>query len=46
MTDTDKKILDTFKELLPELSDPDKEKVLAFGEGMAFVINQNKEKTA
>ena len=42
MSDKGKKILETFKRIIPDLSDLDKEKLLAFGEGMAFKVNQQK----
>lgn len=42
MSEKEKKILDTFGKAVPGLSDLEKEKLLAFGEGMAFVIDQRK----
>ena len=36
MSEKDKKIMDTFARVIPNLSDLEKEKLLAFGEGMAF----------
>lgn len=36
MTEKEVKILETFGKVIPELSDLEREKLLAFGEGMAF----------
>lgn len=36
MSEREKQILDTFGAIIPNLSELDKEKLLAFGEGMAF----------
>ena len=36
MSDKEREILDVFKKLVPVLTDFEKEKLLAFGEGMAF----------
>lgn len=44
MSDNEKKILDTFSEVLPQLDEREKERLLAFGEGMAFKANADKEK--
>lgn len=44
MSDNEKKILDTFSEVLPQLNESEKERLLAFGEGMAFKANADKEK--
>lgn len=46
MSDKGKKILDTFGRIIPDLSELDKEKLLAFGEGMAFKVDQQKKKDA
>ena len=43
MSEKEQKILDTFRKTLPELSDLEKEKLLSFGEGMAFVVKRGKE---
>lgn len=40
MSEKDKKIMETFARILPGLSDLEKEKLLAFGEGMAFKAAQ------
>lgn len=42
MSDKGKKILDTFKKIVPELTESEKERLLAFGEGMAFKAEQQK----
>ena len=43
MSDKEKQIIDTFGKLIPTLSELDKEKLLAFGEGMAFKASQQQE---
>ena len=40
MSEKEKRILDTFEKIMPDLTELDKEKLLAFGEGIAFKINQ------
>ena len=42
MSDKDKRIMETFARLIPQLSDMEKEKLLAFGEGMAFKADQQR----
>lgn len=42
MSDKGKQILDTFSKAIPGLSEIEKEKLLAFGEGMAFVVKQRR----
>jgi len=42
MTESEKKILDTFIKIIPQLSSGDKERLLAFGEGMAFKVEQQR----
>lgn len=45
MSEKEKKILKTFEKVLPEMSEIEKEKLLSFGEGMAFMKDkENKEK--
>lgn len=39
MGEKEKKILGTFKWVIPHLSDVEKEKLLAFGEGLGFAVN-------
>lgn len=44
MSEKEKKILETFEKVLPEMSEIEKEKLLSFGEGMAFMKDkENKE---
>ena len=42
MSEKDKKIMDTFGEIVPHLSELDKEKLLAFGEGMALMADRRR----
>lgn len=42
MSEKDKKIMETFGKVIPKLSDLEKEKLLAFGEGMAFKSDQQR----
>lgn len=44
MTDKERKILETFGKVVPTLSDFEKEKLLSFGEGMAFVKDKERER--
>lgn len=45
MSEKEEKILKTFEEILPEMSEMEKEKLLSFGEGMAFMKDKdNKDK--
>lgn len=47
MSDKEREILDVFKKLVPVLTDFEKEKLLAFGEGMAFkAAQQQKDSTS
>lgn len=43
MTEKGKQILDLFEKIVPNLSDVEIEKLLAFGEGMAFKVQQEKQ---
>lgn len=45
MSDKEKQILETFEKVLPELSEMEREKLLSFGEGMAFMKERQKEST-
>lgn len=45
LTDSERKILETFKEAFPELSEDQKNKLLWFGEGMAFKAESEDRKT-
>ena len=40
MSEKGKQILETFSKAIPDLSEMEKEKLLAFGEGMAFMVDQ------
>lgn len=43
MSEKEKQILDTFKKVVPDLNDSEKERLLAFGEGMAFKTEMTKK---
>ena len=43
MTEQDKKIIETFVQILPNLTESDKQRLLWFGEGMAFKAESLKE---
>ncbi|MBS5145948.1 MAG: hypothetical protein KHY89_10720 [Butyricicoccus pullicaecorum] len=40
MSEKDLKIMDIFARTIPKMSEIEKEKLLSFGEGMAFMIDQ------
>lgn len=42
MSEKERKILETFEKMIPNMSDMEKEKLLSFGEGMAFMKAQEK----
>lgn len=44
MSEKGKQILETFSKAIPSLSEMEKEKLLAFGEGMAFMVDQRMKK--
>lgn len=44
MTEKEKAILTVFGKIVPDLSDIEKEKLLAFGEGMAFKAQRQSSK--
>lgn len=46
MSEREQKILETFGKVLPELSDLEREKLLSFGEGMAFAKGAAETETA
>lgn len=47
MSEKEKKILETFEKVIPDLTEMEKEKLLSFGEGMAFMKDkQAKQNTA
>lgn len=41
MSEKEKEILSTFEKVIPNLTEMEKEKLLSFGEGMAFKTLQN-----
>ena len=43
MSEKEKKILETFGKVIPDLSEMEKEKLLSFGEGMAFMKDRKKK---
>lgn len=43
MSEKEKKILETFGKVIPDLSEMEKERLLAFGEGIAFKNEQIKK---
>lgn len=43
MSEKEKKILETFGKVIPDLSEMEKEKLLSFGEGMAFMKGKKKK---
>lgn len=43
MSEKEKKILEIFKKMVPDLSEMEKEKLLSFGEGMAFMKDKQKK---
>lgn len=43
MSEKEKMILETFQKVIPVLSEMEKEKLLAFGEGMAFKAEQQRQ---
>lgn len=45
MTEKQKKILETFNRLLPNLNTLEQEKLLSFGEGLAFAVSQQPQQT-
>ena len=38
MSEKENKILETFKKVLPDMSEIEREKLLSFGEGIAFAL--------
>ena len=43
MSEKEKKIMETFQKVIPKLSEIQKEKLLSFGEGMAFKTIQQED---
>ena len=46
MTEKEQKILETFAEIIPRLSELDKERLLMFGEGMKFKVEEQAKAAA
>lgn len=46
MTAKENQILETFRETIPKLTDQDKERLLAFGEGLALATRQTESKAS
>jgi hypothetical protein len=44
MSEKEKQILETFRKVIPDLSEMEKEKLLSFGEGVAFMKDTQKKK--
>ena len=44
MSEKEKKILDTFKKVLPDMTELEREKLLSFGEGIAFKTAEQKKR--
>lgn len=43
MSEKGEKILETFGKAIPGMSETEKERLLAFGEGMAFMMDQRRK---
>ena len=43
MSEKEKKILRTFEEILPDMTELEREKLLSFGEGIAFKTAEQKK---
>ena len=46
VSEKDKQIMDTFGKVVPHLSEIDKEKLLAFGEGVALMAERQRAQTS
>lgn len=44
MSEKEKKILETFGKVIPDMSELEREKLLSFGEGIAFKTAEQKKK--
>ena len=44
MSEKEKQILDTFEKVLPDMTELEREKLLSFGEGIAFKTAEQKRK--
>ncbi len=40
MSDSQKKIIETINKIIPILTEPEQDRLLGFGEGIAFLVNQ------
>lgn len=43
MSNKEKEILETFEKVIPKLSEIEKEKLISYGEGMAFMKEQQEQ---
>lgn len=46
MSEREKKILETFEKVIPDMTELEREKLLSFGEGIAFKTAEQKKKEA
>jgi capsule polysaccharide export protein KpsE/RkpR len=46
VSEIEKKILETFEKIIPKLNERQQDRLLAFGEGMAFKVEEQEKKTA
>lgn len=46
MSEKERRILETFGRVIPKLTELDKERLLAFGEGLAFKVGQQATQSA
>lgn len=46
MSEKEKEIIETFINLLPKLTELEREKLLSFGQGMTFMKDEQAKKTA
>ena len=44
MSENEKKILETFEKVLPDMTELEREKLLSFGEGIAFKTAEQKKR--
>lgn len=44
MTDTEKKIMETFGSAIPHMTEQEKDRLLAFGEGMALMVSLGRQR--
>jgi hypothetical protein len=44
MSEKEKLIMENFKKTIPKLSDLEQEKLLSFGEGMAYMVDQREQR--